>query len=441
MTPPRAHLTSALVPAEETTRGEVWKVVVTPSDGTLDGTPAEASVIIGNSLPSTTLAVDPPIPTAADAMIATATTSDEDDDPVTVAWSWSRNGVLFGVTTNELPVGTLTRGDVWEVTATPADDAAAGSPATVGFTVENARSTLQTVILGPAGATVADAVTVSFSGASDPDGDAVDVRVAWMVDGIEVFTEVVGGEESATLSGLYGKGAEVVVIATPTDGYDDGAPVTSEVLVIADSPPSATGAHIAPDPVYVDSVVTCVGEGWADADGDDEGWRTTWTVDGAVVAAGAVLPAGTYTRGSVLGCELVPYDGELEGPGVTAADVTVQNSAPACATTGITIGPDPATRDFVHPRGGQCAARLDRGAHGSLERRPRDRRNGHKQPDHRGERAAHRHGAQPRADADHRGRHRLGAGCGDRSRGGRGHARLRLDRRRGLCGRGGDACG
>lgn len=340
---PRAHLTSALVPADETTRGEVWKVVVTPSDGTLDGTPAEASVIIGNSLPSTTLAVDPPIPTAADAMIATATTSDEDDDPVTVAWSWSRNGMLFGVTTNELPVGTLTRGDVWEVTATPADDAAAGSPATVGFTVENARSTLQTVMLGPAGATVADALTVSFSGASDPDGDAVDVRVAWMVDGIEVFTEVVGGEESATLSGLYGKGAEVVVIATPTDGYDDGAPVTSEVLAIADSPPSATGAHIAPDPVYVDSVVTCVGEGWADADGDDEGWRTTWTVDGAVVAASAVLPAGTYTRGSVLGCELVPHDGELEGPGVTAAAVTVQNSAPACATTGITIGPDPAT--------------------------------------------------------------------------------------------------
>ncbi|MFZ5476859.1 MAG: MopE-related protein [Myxococcota bacterium] len=338
-----ADASGTTVSADLTTKGETWKVVVTPSDGKLDGAVGEAEVTIADTPPTVSLAIDPLAPVAGEEVVATATAADVDDDEVAVSWSWSRDGAPAGLAEATLPAGVTARGEVWEVTATPDDGELDGEPAAVAFTVANAPPSLGGLTLAPEDATVSDTLTLSFQDPGDADGDDVVVSVAWYVDGVEVAGEEVGADDVASLAGLFAKGQSVWAVATPSDGYDDGEPVTAEAIVVADTPPVATGAYVSPADVYVDSVVTCVGEGWSDADGDAEGWLTTWTVGGGFVSNEDVLPVGTFARDEVVGCLLAPWDGELAGAPVLAAEVTVLNSPPACASTGLTIGPDPAT--------------------------------------------------------------------------------------------------
>ena len=47
----RSDLTTDTVPASATTRGQTWRVVVTPNDGALDGPVAEASATVVNTPP------------------------------------------------------------------------------------------------------------------------------------------------------------------------------------------------------------------------------------------------------------------------------------------------------------------------------------------------------------------------------------------------------
>ena len=87
----RPDLTTDTVPASETTKGETWKVVVVPNDGTLDGTAAEASATVVNTPPVATvsLAADPV--TDAD-LVAEVTSEDADADTVTYTYAWTRDG-------------------------------------------------------------------------------------------------------------------------------------------------------------------------------------------------------------------------------------------------------------------------------------------------------------------------------------------------------------
>jgi hypothetical protein len=341
----RTDLSGTTVSAAETTKGETWKVVVTPADARLTGEVGQASVVIANTAPEATVALDPLSPSAFEDITATATTSDEDDDEVTVSWAWTRDGVSAGLTEAILPAGTAQRGEEWTVTATPNDGEEDGEPNTVGFTVRNEPPTLDGITVTPDGAIVSDTLVATIDGYEDLDGDDVSVDITWTVDGVDVASETIAAGDTATLSGLFTKGSDVVVTAIPNDGYEDGEPITSAALTIADAGPSATGAHIDPDPVYVDSVVTCVGDGWSDADGDAEGWQTVWTVNGVAAGTDAVLAAGSYARGDTLGCTLIPDDGELVGTAVSAADVVVLNSVPVCTSTDVTIGDDGLTVD------------------------------------------------------------------------------------------------
>jgi hypothetical protein len=338
-----SEYTGTSVPADATARGETWKVVVTPSDGKAGGTVGEAEVRIGDTPPVATLAIDPLSPTTIDTVLATATATDADDDEVTLTWAWTRDGVNAGLSNDTLPAETAVRGEAWTVTVTPADDSAEGEPAIVGFTVANAPPTLGSILLSPDGATVSDTLTATFTGAEDADDDAVSVEVTWTVDGVDVFTETVDADGTSSLAGAFLRGQEVVVTGVPNDGYDDGESVVSQTLTIADAAPTATGARVSPDPLYADSVVTCVGEGWSDPDGDAEGWQTSWTVNGGVASTEATLPKGLYAKGDSVACTLVPDDGELVGTGVGSATVIVSNSVPTCTTSSVTIGPDPAT--------------------------------------------------------------------------------------------------
>ncbi len=88
----RSDLTGMAVAASETTKGEVWKVIVVPTDGELDGPPVASEVVIGNTPPLAAVSVDNAAPLSDADVTASASGTDADDDALEFAYFLERGG-------------------------------------------------------------------------------------------------------------------------------------------------------------------------------------------------------------------------------------------------------------------------------------------------------------------------------------------------------------
>lgn len=327
----RPDLTTDTVPASETTKGETWKVVVVPNDGTLDGTAAEASATVVNTPPVATvsLAADPV--TDAD-LVAEVTSEDADVDTVTYTYAWTRDGEAVPSTAGTIPASETAHGETWTVTVTPNDGEADGEPVTASVVVANSAPNVESVELAPSPAFEDSVLTATAIGVDDLDDDGVTLTYTWYVN----ETEVQSGEDDTLTGALFDKHDLVRVEVTPTDGFVDGATVASVDLLIENTVPTGTSVSIvsssADGAAYEASTLTCTPAGWADADGDAEGWTYAWQVDGAEVSTAASLDGTLFSKGNVVACTATPTDGEASGPTLTSSAVSVGNTAPVLAS-------------------------------------------------------------------------------------------------------------
>ena len=234
---PSAASTTEVLPADATTRGEVWSVTVTPTDGISLGAPAVAEVTIGNSPPSIALAVSPDgvaLPVLTDALLtATATASDADGDAVSLTYLWTVDGVPVaesGPTLNG--VDWFDKGQLVSLRVT-ASDGLAQTEAVWAATVANAPPRAGLVAVSPAQPTDADDLFCEITlDATDPDGDILSYEMDWDVNGI-VFaladTVVWPGDQ---VQGLWTTPGELWTCAVkPFDGEAFGPVRTSTVFV------------------------------------------------------------------------------------------------------------------------------------------------------------------------------------------------------------------
>ena len=122
--------TSDVLPADATTRGEVWTVTVTPNDGVQNGPAATASVTIVNAAPKAgTVDINPNPPTADDALVCIIATeaTDPDGDVVSYKIAWDVGGVVYKSNTmtnlpgDTVPAAVTDPGEDWTCAVTPTD--------------------------------------------------------------------------------------------------------------------------------------------------------------------------------------------------------------------------------------------------------------------------------------------------------------------------------
>ena len=144
-----SDLRSDTVPADQHTRGELWEVTVTASDGTRAADPVTVSTTIGNAPPTAAVAISPSAPRSPDELVASPSGIDPEDDPVTFAFTWTVDGVDAGIDGPIVPPSATARNQRWEVRVTPNDGTDDGRVVTASAVIGNLPPVLSDLVLTP----------------------------------------------------------------------------------------------------------------------------------------------------------------------------------------------------------------------------------------------------------------------------------------------------
>jgi len=322
----RSDIDGPTVPASETAKGDIWRVIVTPTDGELDGPQVIENVSIINSPPTVEATLSPEAPSTDEDLVVEVATSDFDAlDVVNVSYDWRVNGEPTSFDESTLSADETSKGELWEVIVTPEDSEDAGSPVTLTTVVGNTAPVMNSIALTPEVVYTVSTI-VAVAKAEDLDGDAVAFNYVWQVDG----TQVQEGQNPSLASSFFERAQEVSLTVTPTDGYVDGDSMDAETIVVSNTPPTLASAEVTPSLIYTDTSVACNAGVFSDADGDAESYDDTqWAVNSVLVATGASLDASLFSKGDSVVCWMTPHDGTEAGAMVASDPVVVANSAPS----------------------------------------------------------------------------------------------------------------
>jgi len=298
-----------------------------------------ASVVVENTNPVVdSVSISPSSGvTTNETLTCSATASDEDVGTPTLSYAWSNGSTSLGTGSSlTLTPTTSSPGDDITCTAT-ATDADGGSDSDgIAVTVMNSAPGVSSVSISPDPAYAADTLTCSYSGFSDPDGDADVSSYAWTVGGM-------AAGRASVLSGAFVGGDSVACMVTPSDGTDTGTPVSNS-LVISNTPPLLDDVTLTPSPAYEGDTLTCTPGSYADDDGDTVGFAYAWDVEGiAPGETSTTLSASWFDRGETVRCTIIPNDGTDDGTAVASNSITISNSAPSISS--VSISPASPTAD------------------------------------------------------------------------------------------------
>jgi hypothetical protein len=329
---PSSASTSSTLPASATTRGQVWGVSVTATDGLGTSGAGAASVTIGNTAPSlSSLSLTPDPAYEDDVLVCTAGgTTDADGDAVGLNYEWYVDGAALGYDSDTLDSARFDRGEAVYCTATPTDGTDDGTTRTSNtVTIENSAPSVATVSISPASPTAASTLTCAYAGFDDADGDTDRSTYAWTVDGVTVGT-------GSTLSGAFVGGDVVTCTVTPYDGTDAGSAVSGSVTV-GNTAPVLASVVLSPDPAYEADTLRCTPGSVTDADGTASfGYAYAWTVNGAAIGATtSTLTGASFSAGDDVSCAVTASDGAASSASVSSGTVTIANTAPVMASVSV----------------------------------------------------------------------------------------------------------
>ncbi|TVQ87815.1 MAG: hypothetical protein EA397_17770 [Deltaproteobacteria bacterium] len=327
-------------------KGQTVACVVTPDDGFDLGDPvASSAATIVNTAPTVGSVTWGPDPAYTDSLL-TAVAHDVDDvdgDEVTLVFDWYVGGELVvGVDGPSLSEEHFVKNQDVYVVVTPTDeDALEGEPVVSATRViRNTPPVLDGAAVGPDPLRTRDLATCHPGEATDLDEDEVTFAFEWFVDGSEAGT-------GATLAHTnFSKGQSVACRVTPSDDQEDGEPVTSDALLVANTAPSVDAVTWGPDPAFTDDPLTAEGIGVFDADDDSVTETFAWFVDGVEVegVTGPELGVEHFGRNQDVYVTLTVSDADV-GNTVVSETRTIQNTAPTVGS--VTWGPDPAYTDSL----------------------------------------------------------------------------------------------
>jgi len=221
------------------------------------------------------------------------------------------------------------KGDVVNVTLTPWDGTGEGHKVNLTTTVKNSQPTVFWAEVQPwqdIDLYTLLTAQVNEEDRWDSDQDTITLEYQWMLNGT-----VIPGATSQTLqlnSSAFSKDDEISVNVTPYDGEEYGSVYTTGAITIGNTAPSITGVVIEPSPVNTTHNLTVNITGWDDPDGDAEGYRIEWYMNGFYHHEGDTFYYYDSRKGDRVYARVFPTDGYEDGNSRDTIEIQVQNSIP-----------------------------------------------------------------------------------------------------------------
>ncbi|MFT6144155.1 MAG: hypothetical protein ACJAZO_000679 [Myxococcota bacterium] len=317
----RSALNTASVAANETAKGERWRVQVTPSDAYGSGPVASASVVIRNTPPDledVSIQGGPFFETSTITCLPGLGVDPDLGDSVSYLYGWTVNGGARPVDTATLAGDWFDKDDVVQCSATPTDGVSQGMTVTSGdVTILNTPPQVAEISITPSSPEGTDRVECLWT-YTDADEDTSRSTVTWRVNSVDVDT-------GATLDAPVSAGDVITCVVTANDGDVDGNSLTANATVV-ESAPTIDSVDVRPNTATAATPLTCEYSGFTDPQGEADESRYAWTVNGTPVSTSPTLSVG-YGKDDVVVCTVTPSDGGFDGTPLSDS-VTIRNSPP-----------------------------------------------------------------------------------------------------------------
>jgi hypothetical protein len=191
---------------------------------------------IANNAPTIeSVVLRPEAPQSGDRLTAIVAASDPDGDNLSYEFEWTVDGFELEATGAEVILSDVSKGAFIEVTVVARDRESRSESVTVETTIGNRPPVLQGVVLEPLGQVSVANDVKAVPRAFDPDGDEIEYRYIWRVDGEELSIT-----DAVLPSSEFERGDEIVLEIIANDGDNDSEPLVSGTIVVANAMPRIT---------------------------------------------------------------------------------------------------------------------------------------------------------------------------------------------------------
>jgi Big-like domain-containing protein len=192
--------------------------------------------------------LEPTNPRPGQRVTAHVEASDPDGDKIHYDYHWRVNGFDVGSAEGQpsLHVEKNEPGASIEVTVVAHDEAGESQPMTASTRVGNLPPTIVQVVMRPLGQVTAGSDVTASPMATDPDGNDIEYRYTWRVNGNQV------GDGGPTLpASNFKRGDKIELTVVASDGTDDSEPLVSPPIEVANAAPHVVSQ---PGPIGADGV-------------------------------------------------------------------------------------------------------------------------------------------------------------------------------------------
>jgi len=217
-----------------------------PSGGsmTTERPAPEASGSVGNQAPEIrSIRFEPAEPRGGETLRALVDAADPDGDPIEIGYNWEAGGRRLASNGPTVAVPDLPRGSRISLRVVAGDGKSTSAPVQQEVEIANTPPSLLEIVVHPLSGGNDAGIWRVEPVAEDPDGDRVDFRYRWTVNGRTLDED----GNSLTRAG-WKRGDEIRVEVVATDGRSETRPVMSAPIVIGNSPPEITSRPPPIDP-------------------------------------------------------------------------------------------------------------------------------------------------------------------------------------------------
>ena len=331
---PQPNETSATLSHTLTSKGDTWALSVTPSDGSINGTPATVSTTIVNTAPSIdSLSITSTGTIYNDSVLTCSATITDPDETVTPTYTWNLGGQNYTGASVNLGNFSLSSGDSISCTATANDGDAPPVNDTTSILINNRAPTVSFVGITPTSLFSNSTANCTVQ-SQDADNDTLNTQISWMANG-----QTIAVGSSVTLTGLVSPNDSLVCEAQVSDSNDTITVSSAEIFIQNTLPttPSITtsSTNSSGNPAAEDDDLYCtIANSSTDIDGDTVLYNFLWTgPNGESIThtnqTGPIdtLPASTPTTEGLWVCSVTATDG-TGNSGTANSSIYVETGCP-----------------------------------------------------------------------------------------------------------------